>query len=72
MTLDEDWNKPKRKELSQRDYCFTTYYKIDFNNLQHTVIAVQGTNDLGDVLADIRLWLASGMIDLLQCGAGVQ
>ena len=72
VTVDEDWGKSKRKELSQRDYRFTTYYKIDFNNLQHTVIAVQGTNDLGDVLADIRLWLASGMIDLSQCGAGVQ
>ena len=66
VTLDEDWNShPTRKDQEE---VFSKFYKIDFHNRKHTVIAVQGTDpsDIADVLADIRLWLVPGVLDIAQ------
>lgn len=66
VTLDEDWEThPLRKQQLEKDV-FRKYYKIDFHNQKHTVIAVQGTDltDISDILADLRLWIVSGMIDI--------
>ena len=67
VTVDEDWRGGQRQQ-DMRDGLFSKYYKIDFHNLKHTVVAVQGTDptDMSDVLTDLRLWLVSLMMDFLE------
>ena len=72
VTLDVDWKgdgvHPMRKGAQDGKDVFTKYYKIDFHNLKHTVIAVQGTDfsDYADALADLRLIVPSALVDFAE------
>ena len=68
VSLAEDWESNKQRKQNREDGKFNKYYRFDFEDRKHTVIAVQGTDakDLADVFADLRLWLVSGCIDVAQ------
>ena len=72
VTLDVDWKgegvHPMRTGAQDKKDVFTKYYKFDFHNLKHTVIAVQGTDgsDNADILADARLILPSILVDFAE------
>ena len=51
VKLHQDWDTHKLRKRQRGDNLFSKYYKIDFRNRKHTVIAVQGTNDAYDALA---------------------
>ena len=68
VTLDEDWKTHPMRVHDVDSDNFDKYYKFDFHNLNHTVIAVQGTDvtDYVDILADGRLWIISAVIDIFE------
>merc|ERR1712224_951444 len=67
VTLDEDWKTHPLRQNLPRD-TFNKFYKFDFHDLNHTVIAVQGTDsgDLKDILADGRFWIVSAFMDITE------
>jgi len=64
VELVEDWNSSPRNK--QENGTFKKFFKFDFHDRKHTVIAVQGTANIHDVLADLRLGAVSAMIDFAE------
>ena len=65
VTLVEDWATNEQRKNHTRAGKFNKYYRLDFNDRKHTVIAVQGTDatDPMDVFTDLRLWFVSALMD---------
>ena len=63
-----DWETHPQRINDTKRGLFTKYYRFDFHNLKHSVIAVQGTDisDYRDILADARLWVISAVIDIAE------
>ena len=64
VELVEDWDSSPRNK--QENGTFKKFFKFDFHDQKHTVIAVQGTANLHDGLADLRLCAVSAMIDFAE------
>merc|ERR1712032_432850 len=60
-----DWDEHSLRSVDLATGRFSKYYRFDFPKQKHTVIAVQGTDteDLRDVIVDLRLWFVSALAD---------